>query len=184
MLMNRGRRNTTSSSTAASRENGPATHCVPGARKRASERASARVTRKATTTYQPSTAARLLALRYHRPNRAVETKATARVAIGTARSDVTARSLALAPLPNASLVSGEEKGKRKARPKSSDNYRSRAKRQAFFFHAAHHQHHQPPLPPRPPPRRPASEISGRTRARPHGKEQRRAAGRQHGVSCS
>ena len=52
----------------------------------------------------------------------------------------------LAPLPNVSLgafpCEREEKGKRKARPKSRDTYGSKAEQRkaaGLFFHAAHHQ---------------------------------------------
>jgi hypothetical protein len=106
MLINRRRSRSTTTTTLA-RVNGPATHYLPGARKRArahelmSLRASAGATRKATTTYyQPSTPpplqyAQVYLQRYHRPNKVPETTATAAgVAIGTAQM------LRLAPLPS------------------------------------------------------------------------------------
>jgi hypothetical protein len=135
----RSRSSTTTTPTLA-RENRPGTHCLPGARKRAGahERASARATRRATTTYQPSTppaAVRVYLQRYHRPNNAPETTATgAGVAIGTARMLRLAPLHSTTPLPRP-LCSREEKGKRKAKPKSRDTYRRRAAQSAaaFFF---------------------------------------------------
>jgi hypothetical protein len=195
MLINRRRSRSTTTTTLA-RVNGPATHYLPGARKRArahelmSLRASAGATRKATTTYyQPSTPpplqyAQVYLQRYHRPNKVPETTATAAgVAIGTAQM------LRLAPLPtppaSAPLLpcEREEKGKRKAEAQISCHLQeqSSAKRRCFRFCfpppplSRCAPHHQPPLPPPPPPRRPASEINGPVHARTASNDARAAA---------
>lgn len=141
-----------------------------------SERARARVTRKATTTYQPSTAP-LLALPPPQQSAGDESNGRGR---HWNSSDVTARSLpsptspsSLGPFP----CERDEKGKRKARAKSRDTYGSRAAQSGgpfFFFlsftprttnHRCHH--HHPPA---------SRERDQRTTTRPHGNERRAAAG--------